>query len=60
MSESAFENLSGLWEALHGEPPSIVANPAMTVRVLVESLPPVGPYRLGRQEPEPGVKPPVA
>ena len=48
MSESAFTHLSSLWKALHGEPPPIVADPGLTVRVLVDSLPQVEPYALDR------------
>lgn len=46
MPDFAYQELAELWEAVFGEPPSIVAEPGLTVQVLVDCLPPPEPYDL--------------
>ncbi|MBO9707706.1 MAG: hypothetical protein J7521_05805 [Caulobacter sp.] len=50
LSKHERQELSGLWEAVFGEPPTIATDPELTARILVDCLPPVGPYRLGDEE----------
>lgn len=44
VSDLAYQQLADLWEAVFGDKPSVVADPAMTVQVLVSCLPPAEPY----------------
>jgi len=46
----ANQELAGLWEAVFGEQPSVVAEPEMTVRILVDCLPPAEPYGFGVED----------
>lgn len=56
---SAYQELVGLWEAVFGEKPSVVAEPTVTARVLVSCLPAAEPYSFGAvSDPEEDPKPP--
>ncbi|MBO9560103.1 MAG: hypothetical protein J7515_16165 [Caulobacter sp.] len=44
MPDVAYQELAELWEAVFGEQPSIVADPDLTARILVDCLPPAEPY----------------
>jgi hypothetical protein len=46
----AYQELAELWEAVFGEQPSIVAEPALTARVLVTCLSPAEPYSFGAED----------
>lgn len=47
MSQQAYEEWAGLWQAVFGEPPPISADIALTARILVEHLPVAEPYQPG-------------
>ncbi len=40
----AYQELAELWEAVFGDKPSVVAEPGLTVEIMVRCLPPVEPY----------------
>jgi hypothetical protein len=40
----AYQELAELWEAVFGEKPSVVAEPGLTVEIMVRCLPPTEPY----------------
>ena len=40
-----------LWREIYGEPPPLADDPDLLSRVLVESLPPLPPYEIGRKLP---------
>jgi hypothetical protein len=42
--DAAYQELAELWEAVFGDKPSVVAEPGLTARILVNCLPPVEPY----------------
>ncbi len=50
MSDAAYQELAELWAAVFGEPPSVVAEPGLTARVLVSCLPPVEPYSFNAED----------
>ena len=53
MSEREYQEWARLWEAVYGEPPPIAADIDLTARVLIQCLPPVGPYEVGEPKPPP-------
>jgi hypothetical protein len=44
LSNCAYKELAGLWAAVFGEKPPVVADPGLTAQILVAHLPPVEPY----------------
>ena len=40
-----------LWKEIYGEPPPLADDSQLLIRILVESLPPLPPYELGRKAP---------
>ena len=46
-AEQESEALEGLWAVLFGGPPSIRCDASMMVKVMVDALPPAGPYTFG-------------
>jgi hypothetical protein len=42
--DAAYQELAELWEAVFGEQPSVVAEPGLTARILVDCLPQAEPY----------------
>lgn len=44
MPDIAYQQLAELWEAVFGEPPSVVAEPGLTAEIMVRCLPLVEPY----------------
>jgi hypothetical protein len=40
-----------LWREIYGEPPPLADDPQLLSRILVESLPPLPPYELGKTPP---------
>lgn len=57
MSDSAYQELAELWEAVFGDKPSVVAEPALTAEILVRCLPTAEPYSF-RDEDTGGVQRP--
>lgn len=51
LSEREHQEWARLWEAVYGEPPPIAADIALTARILIQCLPPAGPYRIGAARP---------
>jgi hypothetical protein len=52
-----------LWREIYGEPPPLADDPQLLSRILVESLPPLPPYELGRKvetRPSDPTRPPTA
>jgi len=39
---------SRLWREIYGEPPPLADDPQLLSRILMESLPPLPPYELGK------------
>jgi hypothetical protein len=42
-----------LWREIYGEPPPLADDPDLLSRVLVESLPPLPPYEIGKRPKRP-------
>ncbi len=38
-----------LWREIYGEPPPLADDPKLLSRILVETLPPLPPYEIGRK-----------
>jgi hypothetical protein len=53
VSEREYQEWAKLWEALYGEPPPIAADIGLTARILIQCLPPAGPYQPGAPSPPP-------
>ncbi|CAN5163004.1 hypothetical protein BH10PSE4_BH10PSE4_44440 [soil metagenome] len=47
MPDLAYQELAVLWQAVFGEPPSVVAEASLTARILVTCLPPTEPHSFG-------------
>lgn len=58
MSDRERQELSGLWEAVFGEPPTIATDTSLTARILVDCLRCVGPYQLAGPAEEEEAEPP--
>lgn len=52
MPDVAYQELAELWEAVFGEQPSVVAEPGLTARILVDCLPPAEPYSFKTEDEE--------
>jgi hypothetical protein len=50
--DTAYQELAELWEAVYGEQPSVVAEPSLTARILVDCLPPAEPYSFKTEDEE--------
>jgi hypothetical protein len=49
LPDCAYKELAGLWAAVFGEKPPVVADPGLTARILVAHLPPTEPYRFDNE-----------
>jgi hypothetical protein len=54
VSDSAYQELAELWEAVFGDKPSVVAEPGLTARILVRCLPAAEPYSFQSEDEEKG------
>jgi hypothetical protein len=55
VSDVAYQELAGLWEAVFGERPAVIAEPGLTAAILVRCLPPAEPYGFGGADEADGV-----